>query len=107
MKSIDLNRYMGTWQQLSVEPVPSFQKGCKDVKAIYTLRKDGKVDVLNVCDNREIHGVAKSVSEDNRRLQVKFFPLFWSDYNIAEIDDDYKFVTVKSKKYTWKLKKVN
>ena len=104
---VDLKKYMGTWQQISVEPVPSFQKGCKDVKAIYSLRKDGKVDVLNVCDNRSVKGIAKSVSDDNRRLKVSFFPLIWAEYDIAEIDENYKNVTVKSRKYTWKLKKIS
>lgn len=107
MSKVDLKRYMGTWKQVSVDPMPSFQKDCKDVKAIYSLREDGKVNVLNVCDNtRSIKGTAKSVSDDNRHLKVSFFPFLWGDYNINFIDKDYKNAIVKSKKYTWKLEKV-
>ena len=105
-KKIDLKRYMGTWEQVSVNPVPRFQKGCNDIKAVYTLRDDGRVDVLNICDNRDIKGVAKSVSEDNRHLKVSFFPFVWSDYKIAFIDSDYKNAIVKSDKYVWQLKKI-
>jgi lipocalin len=103
---VDLSRYMGTWEQISVQPLPKFQKGCKDVKAIYTLRKDGKVDVLNVCDNRTIKGVARSVSDDNRHLKVSFFPFIWADYNIVNIDAEYRNAIVKGGKYTWKLQKM-
>jgi len=107
MRKVDIIKYMGTWEQLSVDPVPPFQKDCKSVKAIYSLRSDGKINVLNVCDNRSIKGIAKSVSDDNRQLKVSFFPFIWSDYNITFIDKDYKNATVKSKRYTWKLRKIN
>jgi apolipoprotein D and lipocalin family protein len=102
---VDLKKYMGTWKQVSVNPVPSFQKDCKEVTATYELRPDGKVNVLNVCDNRTIKGVAKSVSNDNRHLKVSFFPFVWSEYNIHFIDENYKTAIVKSKKYTWKLQR--
>lgn len=96
---------MGTWHQVCVEPEPWFQKECKNVEARYTLRDDGKVDVVNVCDGRTRTGVAKSVSDDNRHLKVSFFPFIWGDYNIVEIDKDYRNVTVKGGKYTWKLRR--
>lgn len=102
---INLKRYMGTWKQISVKPVPWFQKGCKNVRANYKLRDDGKVDVLNICDDREKRGVARSVSDNNKELEVSFFPLIWGEYNIVELDRAYKNVTVKGGKYTWKLKK--
>ena len=103
---VDIKRYMGTWKQISVNPEPHFQKGCKNVKAIYKLRADGKVIVENVCDGRRIKGVAKSVSENNRHLKVSFFPFIWGDYNIVKLDKNYKNATVKGGKYTWKLKKI-
>ena len=103
---VDLKRYMGTWKQISVNPEPRFQRGCKNVKAIYKLRPDGKVAVTNVCDGRKIKGVARSVSDSNRHLKVSFFPLIWANYNIVKIDKNYKNATVKGGKYTWKLKKV-
>ena len=105
-KPIDLKRYMGTWEQISVHPEPRFQRGCKNVKAIYKLREDGKVIVTNVCDGRKISGIAKSVSKDNRHLKVSFFPLLWGDYNIVKIDKNYRNATVKSGNITWKLKKM-
>jgi apolipoprotein D and lipocalin family protein len=104
-EKINLKRYMGTWKQISVRPVPWFQKGCKDVKAHYKLRDDGKVDVINICDGRERRGVARSVSDDNKELKVSFFPLISGEYNIVKLDKDYKNVTVKGGKYTWKLQK--
>jgi lipocalin len=103
---VDLKRYSGTWDQKSVEPTPWFQRGCKNVKAKYSLRSDGKVDVVNTCDGKEIKGVARSVSKDNRHLKVSFgFPYPEGDYNIEELDKDYSRAKVTGGGYTWELER--
>ena len=47
--SVDLNRYLGKWYEISRYP-NRFQKRCVgDTTATYTLREDGKITVLNSC----------------------------------------------------------
>ena len=45
---VDLQRYLGTWYEIATIP-QRFQKGCVGVTAHYSLRKDGAIDVVNVC----------------------------------------------------------
>lgn len=114
VKKVDLQRYAGTWKQESVKNVPWFQKDCKQdtVKAKYTLRDDGKVDVLNTCTTKEgkvqkAKGVARSVSKDNRRLKVSFDPfgLFEGEYNIKKLNPAYTRAVVKGGKTEWVLER--
>ena len=46
IKSLDLNRYLGTWYEIARFD-HSFERGLDNVMAIYTLRDDGKVEVMN------------------------------------------------------------
>lgn len=106
-EKVDLNKYAGTWRQVSVKNEPWFQRGCKDVTAKYELNKDGTVKVTNTCDGRKIVGRARSVSEDNRHLKVSFgFSFPEGDYRIVKIDKAYRNATVKGGKTTWQLRKV-
>lgn len=101
---VDLRRYAGEWRQESVKNEPWFQRGCKDVRARYSLNKDGSVRVVNSCDGREVEGVARSVSDDNRRLKVSFgFPFGEGDYRIKSVDDDYSRAVVRSGDTEWVL----
>jgi len=102
---IDLKKYMGTWKQLSVEPTPFFQRGCKKVKAKNRLLPKGKVEVINTCDGKKIVGTARSVSPDNKKLKVSFFPPFEGDYNIVKLNPSYTRATIKGGKYKWELQK--
>lgn len=105
---IDLKRYAGTWHQVSVKPTPWFQRKCqgKEVTATYELRKDGKIDVINKCGDDVAKGVARSVSDDNSKLKVSFgIPFIEGDYNIVELDKEYKHAVVKGGDYTWRLKR--
>lgn len=45
---IDIERYMGLWYEIG-RFENSFQKKCGQTTAKYTLREDGKVNVLNAC----------------------------------------------------------
>lgn len=111
-QKVDLKRYAGTWKQESVKNEPWFQKGLQDVTATYKPRKDGKITVINKGVDAKgrvkvAKGVARSVSEDNRRLKVSFAPfgLFEGEYNIKKISPDYKRAVVQGGKTTWVLKK--
>jgi apolipoprotein D and lipocalin family protein len=111
VKTVDLKRYAGTWRQKKVINEPWFQKGCQDVTATYKLRKDGKVDVINKCQKdgkiQVAKGIARSVSQDNKKLKVGFFPfgLFEGNYEIVELNPNYTQATVKSGKTVWTLER--
>lgn len=103
--SVDLKRYSGLWYEVARIP-NTFQKDCnQEVTAFYVLRKDGKVDVINRCRDKngkikESKGRAKVVdTRTNARLKVSFFrplgiSLFWGDYWIIGLDENYSWAVV-------------
>lgn len=109
-KKVDLKRYAGTWKQTSIKNEPWFQKGLTNVKAKYSVQKDGTVKVVNtgkgLFGNVKIVGTARSVSKDNRHLKVKFPLAPEGDYKIKKLDNNYTRVTVKGGKTTWELEKI-
>lgn len=96
---VDLARYAGLWHEIARFPV-WFQRGCTAVTADYTLRADGRVDVLNACtrDGRRdtARAVARSVDPSNARLKVRFSDLVpvEGDYWIIYLDEDYQTAVV-------------
>ena len=60
VSKVDLDRYLGTWCEIATIP-QRFQKGCTGVTAAYSLRPDGKIDVLNQCYKDSLNGKYKSV----------------------------------------------
>lgn len=104
--SIDLKKYSGKWYQIA--GIPSwFQSGCKNSTAVYEVLPDGNVKVTNNCVRggvkSSVSATAKSVSKDNRKLEVSFFPFFKGDYNIIFTDYKNSLVGSSSKKYLWIL----
>jgi len=116
VKYVDLERYTGVWYEIAKIPNP-FQKKCaQNTTAEYTIREDGKIDVVNRCtkENEEIitaKGLAKIVDTSTfAKLKVSFVSLlgirlFWGDYWIIGLDDDYRWAIVgdPSRKYGWIL----
>ncbi len=106
--AVDLARYAGTWHEAARFP-QRFQDNarlrCEAVTATYTPRPDGRLEVLNACDNalaegrprREAKGVAYAVEgSDNARLRVSFFRPFYGDYWVIGLDPDYRWAVVGS-----------
>lgn len=117
--TVDLERYQGTWYEIARLP-NRFQDECDgEVTATYTLREDGRLDVLNTCarDGRSpsrAEGIARRAGEDGPegKLEVRFAPAFlgwlpfvWGDYWILELDPEYTHALVGSpdRKYLWIL----
>ena len=46
VNTLDLNRYLGDWYEIARFD-HRFERGMEQTKATYTLREDGKIDVLN------------------------------------------------------------
>jgi len=109
---VDVSRYMGTWYEIARFP-HRFQEGCVATKATYTLREDGKVDVLNECRTESIDGpvrtakgTARVVDEKtNAKLKVTFFWPFYGDYWIIGLGDNYEYAVVghPDRDYLWIL----
>ncbi len=110
--AVDLPRYMGTWYEIANYPHP-FQEGCTATTANYTLRDDGRVDVLNRCrkggldgELDEANGLARVVdAQSNAKLEVSFFRPFWGDYWVIELAEDYRYAVVghPGRDYLWIL----
>jgi apolipoprotein D and lipocalin family protein len=92
---------MGTWYELASYP-QWFSRNCFNTSATYTLRADGKVDVLNACHKgspsgpiKKAKGVAYVANEEtNAELKVSFFGPFYGDYWIVELGDNYEYAVV-------------
>jgi apolipoprotein D and lipocalin family protein len=114
---VELGRYAGDWYEVARLP-NRFQARCLgDVRASYTLRTDGRIDVRNRCRTEEgaidAHGVARVVDQNtNAQLKVRFapallsfLPMVWGDYWVIGLADDYSWAVVGSpdRKYLWIL----
>jgi apolipoprotein D and lipocalin family protein len=110
---VDLQRYTGTWYEIASFP-QYFQRGCVASQANYSLRADGRIDVLNQCRDqsldgelRQAEGIAWVVdpSDSKAKLKVQFFWPFSGDYWIIDLDPDYSYAVIgnPSREYLWIL----
>ena len=109
--SVDLNRYLGKWYEIARYP-NRFEKSCaSDVTAQYSLRSDGKIEVLNSCRKADgklkaSKGSAKVADKQtNAKLKVTFFWPFYGNYWIIDLDPDYRYAVVSEpgREYLWIL----
>lgn len=109
IKNFDLKRYMGRWYEIARFD-HSFERDMEYCEAFYAIQKDGMISVTNTGINsntgkrKTAYGKAKKGGEPGQ-LRVSFFWIFYSDYNILALDDDYEWALVgsKSPKYLWIL----
>lgn len=114
---VDLDRYAGDWFEVARFP-NRFQRQCLgDVRASYTRRPDGRVEVVNRCrtagGQTEARGVARIVDEQTfARLKVRFapawlswLPIVWGDYWVVGLAPDYSWAVVgdPDRNYLWIL----
>jgi apolipoprotein D and lipocalin family protein len=119
VESVDLKRYAGMWYEIARLP-NAFQQDCAaNVTATYTLRQDGRIDVVNRCRTadgaeKEARGIARRAGDgaSNARLQVRFapailslLPMVWGDYWIIGLAPDYHWAVVgePSRQHLWIL----
>lgn len=109
VEKVDVNRYLGTWYEIA-RFEHSFEVGCSNVSATYTLKSDGRINVLNQCQKENgthstANGVAYATDRSFAKLKVSFFRPFYGDYQILILDDEYKYVVIgePSRKYFWIL----
>jgi|TARA_B110000261_G_C13057389_1_gene346704 apolipoprotein D and lipocalin family protein len=112
VQGFDLNRYLGKWYEIA-RLDHSFEEGLDNVTAVYSLRDDGGVNVVNrgflSKDDvyQEAQGRAYFVNDsDEGYLKVSFFRPFYASYVIFELDQDgyqYAFVSGPDTSFLWLL----
>jgi apolipoprotein D and lipocalin family protein len=109
--SLDPVRYAGTWYEIArIDFV--FERNLDNTSAQYTVRSDGKIEVLNQgYDNtsgrrKQAAGIARfRTPEKDGRLEVSFFGPFYGQYNVIACSPDYQYALVagKNTRYLWIL----
>lgn len=116
VRQVNLEQYAGVWYEIAKIP-NRFQKQCvRGTTAEYTLRKDGRISVVNRCIKEdgsldEAKGIAKVIdTTSNAKLKVSFVSFlgwrpFWGDYWVIGLDEDYEWAVVGTpdRKYGWIL----
>jgi apolipoprotein D and lipocalin family protein len=108
---LDTPRYLGTWYEVA-RLDHSFERGLSNVTAVYSLREDGGLRVINRGYSAEggawqqAEGKAYRL-EDNQKghFKVSFFGPFYGSYIVFELGDSYEyaFVAGNNTDYLWLL----
>ena len=116
--AVDFGRYEGQWFEVA-RFENRFQRQCVgDVRATYTRRPNGRIDVMNTCRTKN-GGTTSALGEarvvdatTNAKLKVRFapawlsfVPMVWGDYWIIGLDPSYGWAVVgdSSREYLWIL----
>ena len=112
VQELDLERYLGTWYEIARFD-HRFERGMVGVKANYSYREDGMIKVLNSgykdgFDGELSKAEGKAKVPDPAvpsKLKVSFFWIFYGDYFVMELDEDYQWAIIGSNtdKYLWIL----
>jgi apolipoprotein D and lipocalin family protein len=112
VQPFDISRYQGEWFEIA-RLDHRFERGLSDVSAVYTIRQDGSVSVLNKgfdtarCRWRSIEGSARFIADRSTgSLAVSFFGPFAGGYHVIELDRvDYRWAMVSgpTRGYLWIL----
>jgi apolipoprotein D and lipocalin family protein len=116
--TLDVSRYLGTWYEIAKYP-NWFQKKCvSNTQAVYSLKSDGNLKVLNSCrtadgEISQAEGAARQVgASDSPKLEVRFapawlsfLPMVWGDYWVIDLDSQYQVAAVSDprREYLWVL----
>ena len=112
VKQLDVNKYAGLWYEVARLP-NSFEKGMDCTTATYTVKADGKIEVLNkgrkTDKNNEMSDITGTAWVPDAaypaQLKVRFFWPFAGDYYVIELDENYRYALVgaPNRKYLWVL----
>ena len=110
VQKFDLDRYLGRWYEIARFD-HRFERGLSEVSAEYTAQNNGMIKVLNsgfkakLGKRSQIVGRAKTTDVAGV-LRVSFFWIFYSDYRVLALGDNYEWALVgsgDSGKYLWIL----
>lgn len=104
-------KYLGRWYEIARFDF-RFEKNMNQVTATYSLNDNGTIKVENRGYDtekgqwKEITGKAKFAGSDTiGSLKVSFFGPFYAGYNVAAINEDYRYALVigQNTSYMWLL----
>ena len=112
VKTLDIERYMGRWYEIARFD-HKFERGKVGVTANYSLNDDGTILVVNKGYNGSLDGELDTATGKAKQpnpkypgqLKVSFFWIFYAQYNILVLDDNYSYALIgsSSDKYLWIL----
>ncbi|MFT7004655.1 MAG: apolipoprotein D and lipocalin family protein [Sulfurimonas sp.] len=109
VEHVQLDKYLGTWYEIA-RYEHSFEVGCSDVSATYSLKENEKINVVNSCKKEDgtisiVTGEAYVTDETNSKLKVTFFWPFYGDYWIVILGENYEYVVIgePTREYFWIL----
>lgn len=113
VKDLKISKFLGNWYEIARYP-HSFEKNLVGVTATYSMRDDGKINVLNqgykyTLDGEHSSATGKAKIKDPSNpahLRVSFFWIFYSDYLVMELDNenyDWAVIGSSSPNYLWIL----
>jgi len=110
---VDASRYLGKWYEIA-RFQHGFEKSVVGATADYSMRSDGRIQVVNSGFKNGLDGKYTEVKavawipdpSRSAALKVKFFGLLSSDYLIFGLDQDnytWALVGANSRKFLWFL----
>lgn len=100
VKPFDKKKFLGKWYEIA-RMDSRFEKNLTNVMAIYSLKDNGDIRVVNKGYDTEknkwkmVKGKAKFRNNaDEAALKVSFFGPFYSGYNVLAIDDEYTYALI-------------
>lgn len=106
IQNFDANKYLGTWYEIA-RIDNKFEKNLINVKADYSIKDNGKIQVINSGyntekkENKSIKGVAYVIKDGVGQLKVSFFRPFYAYYNIIILDKNYEYAVVAGGNYEY------
>lgn len=96
----DKEKYLGKWNEVARLP-NLIEKDLRDLTEEYSLNEDGTIKVVsrafNPVKNKAVEatGIIKFKGQETRgQLEVAYFLPIYLDYNILDIEEDYRYALV-------------
>ncbi|WP_434502946.1 lipocalin family protein [Prevotella sp.] len=113
VSNLVLDRYLGRWYEIA-RIDNRFERGISNAFAEYSLNPNGTIKVVNSGVDiktgrmKSAVGKAKTTSVPGL-LRVSFFWIFYSDYRVLAVDENYNWALVggSSSKYLWILSRIS
>ena len=113
VSNLVLDKYLGRWYEIA-RIDNRFERGISNAFAEYSLNPNGTIKVVNSGVDiktgrmKSAVGKAKTTSVPGL-LRVSFFWIFYSDYRVLAVDENYNWALVggSSSKYLWILSRTS
>ncbi len=113
VSNLVLDKYLGRWYEIA-RIDNRFERGISNAFAEYSLNPNGTIKVVNSGVDiktgrmKSAVGKAKTTSVPGL-LRVSFFWIFYSDYRVLAVDENYNWALVggSSSKYLWILSRIS